>query len=278
MHLRIVHTTGYQYGEPVAASYNEARLTPLTQTGQLVTQTRVDVTPAPWTYGYRDHWGTHVTAFEVLDPHPSLTVVGTSTVHTREDRPVGRGATWDDLDSVADQLSDYLVILERAAPPEDLVALVEPLRAAHATPAAAVKAVCDLIHREVTYRPGTTGVETDAALAWGQRSGVCQDIAHLAVGCLRLLRIPARYVSGYLHPDPDPLIGVPAKGESHAWIEWWDGEWTGFDLTNQLVPGERHVVVATGRNYDDVRPVAGVYIGGGAESQMFVSVEITRLP
>ena len=278
MHLRIVHTTGYDYDEQVAAYYNEARLIPMTQPGQLVTQSRVDVSPKPWTYGYRDHWGTQVTAFEVLDPHGALTVVGTSTVHTRPPETSPGGVTWDALAAAADQWSDYLQILDRARPPEDLLERIVCLRDSAETPAGAAAAVCALIHAEVAYRPGTTGVEADAALAWEQRSGVCQDIAHLAVGCLRALGIPSRYVSGYLHPDLEPAVGLPARGESHAWVEWWDGAWTGYDPTNAVVPGERHVVVATGRNYDDVRPLAGVYTGGGAASRMFVSVEITRLP
>jgi transglutaminase-like putative cysteine protease len=278
MHLRIVHTTGYEYDEPVAASYNEARLTPLTQGGQLVTQSRIDVTPQPWTYGYRDHWGSQVTAFEVLDAHTALTVVGTSIVHTRPAAAEAPGLAWGDLPGVADDHPEFLQILDRARPPQDLLDLILPLRESAATPAEAAKAICALINREVKYRKGTTAVSTKAAMAWEQRSGVCQDMAHLTVGCLRSLGIPARYVSGYLHPDEEPAVGVPATGESHAWVEWWDGAWSGLDPTSCSVPGERYVVVATGRNYDDVRPIGGIYAGGGSGSSMFVSVEITRLP
>lgn len=277
MHLRVVHTTGYTYDEPVVASYNEARLTPLTLRRQLVTQSRVDVTPAPWLYSYRDHWGSEVTAFEVLDAHHALTVVATSIVHTNPPAVPAPGTSWEAVAAAADELSEFLHILDRARPPADLVELIGPFREL-ATPAEAAAAVCDLIQREVAYRAGTTGVGTDAALAWAQRSGVCQDIAHLTVGCLRTLGIPARYVSGYLHPDKEPQIGIPAIGESHAWVEWWDGAWTAFDPTNREVPGERHVMVAAGRNYDDVRPLGGVYAGGGTGSTMFVTVEITRLP
>ena len=278
MHLKIVHTTGFEYDDLVAASYNEARLTPLNDGGQLVTQTRVDVQPKPWTYAYRDHWGTQVTAFEVLDPHRSLTVTGTSTVHTRPATTPNASMTWAELDAGSDRFADYLMLLDRVRPPTDLLDRIARLRVDSARPLEAAYGVCDLIHREVDYLPGATAVHALAAEAWEQRSGVCQDIAHLAIGCLRSLGIPARYVSGYLHPSDEPELGATVEGESHAWIEWWDGEWRSFDPTNQVVPGERHVIVAIGRNYDDVRPLHGVYSGGGDESRMFVRVEVTRLP
>jgi transglutaminase-like putative cysteine protease len=278
MHLKIVHTTRYDYEEQVAASYNEVRLSPLTQDGQLVTQNRVEVTPKPWTYSYRDYWGAQVTAFEVLEPHQALTVTGASIVHTSGAPSRHSTVTWEQLAEAADGLADYLMILDRARLPAELLEIVAGIRADSPTPADAVEAICELIHREVSYRPRTTDVGAGAADAWAARSGVCQDIAHLAIGCLRAMAIPTRYVSGYLHPDAEPELGVPIKGESHAWIEWWSGEWRGYDPTNRVEPGERHVAVAKGRNYDDVRPVAGVYTGGGGASRMSVTVEITRLP
>ncbi|MGN6721403.1 MAG: transglutaminase family protein [Marmoricola sp.] len=277
MQLRIVHTTGYEYDEQVAASYNEARLTPLTQAGQIVTQSRLDITPVPWTQTYRDHWGTQVTAFEVLDAHTSLRVVGTSTVHTEPAAPSIPSLEWSDLDDLVDDFAEYLIVLPRVQPPDDLYERVLMLRDSCATPRDAALAICDFIHHEVEYRPGSTQVQTAASTAWAQRTGVCQDLAHLVIGCLRSLDIPARYVSGYLHPSRDPEVGVPVAGESHAWIEWWDGAWCGFDPTNNEPPCERHVVVATGRNYDDVRPLAGVFSGTGTASRMVVDVQITRL-
>lgn len=277
MQLRIVHTTGYEYDDQVAASYNEARLTPQTQGGQIVTQSRVDVVPKPWMQTYRDHWGTNVTAFEVLDPHTSLRVVGTSTVHTTPTATVSDPLSWEDLDGLVDDFAEYLIVLPRVQPPEDLFEHVLMVRDSCETPREAALAICNFIHDEVEYRAGSTEVHAVAATAWAQRSGVCQDLAHLVIGCLRSLDIPARYISGYLHPVRDPEIGVAVTGESHAWIEWWDGVWRGFDPTNNEPPTERHVVVATGRNYDDVRPLAGVFSGRGAASHMVVDVQITRL-
>lgn len=277
MHLKIVHTTGYEYGTPSTASYNEARLTPQTQSGQLVVQSRIDVTPKPWSYGYRDYWGTQVTAFEVLETHAALKIVGTSIVHTTSEPVSEPTLSWEELSDAAPGFAEYLMFMDRARPPEDLLARVAPLRDSCPTPAAAAQAVFDLIHDNVEYRRGTTEVETIAAEAWAQRSGVCQDIAHLTIGALRALGIPARYVSGYLHPHLEPVVGEPVMGESHAWVQWWAGEWRGWDTTNETAPGERHVVLATGRNYDDVRPLAGIYCGSGQPSRMWVNVEVTRL-
>jgi transglutaminase-like putative cysteine protease len=101
-------------------------------------------------------------------------------------------------------------------------------------------------------------------------------MAHLVIGGLRALRIPVRYVSGYLHPTADPAVGETVQGESHAWVEWWDDGWHGFDPTNDLEPGERWVVVATGRDYLDVKPLSGIFSGAGTSS-MFVQVDVTRL-
>ena len=92
-------------------------------------------------------------------------------------------------------------------------------------------------------------MHTPAADAWEVRSGVCQDFAHLATGALRAIGIPARYVSGYLHPKRDAEIGEKVRGESHAWVEWWTGDWFGFDPTNDREVGDHHVVVGRGREY-----------------------------
>jgi len=123
--------------------------------------------------------------------------------------------------------------------------------------------------------PGSTTVYTTAREAWEKKKGVCQDITHLAIGALRSIGLPARYVSGYLHPKPDAAIGETIAGESHAWVEWFCGDWQGFDPTNLIDIGDRHVAVGRGRDYNDVPPLRGVYAGPYA-SKLFVTVEITR--
>jgi transglutaminase-like putative cysteine protease len=132
------------------------------------------------------------------------------------------------------------------------------------------------VRSTVEYEPGSTGVRTSAQEAWSLRKGVCQDIAHLSVGMLRSVGIPARYVSGYLYPKADAEVGQAVAGQSHAWIEWWAGEWTAFDPTNGSLAGPRHVLVARGRDYADVTPLKGVY-HGAPSTGLGVTVEITRL-
>lgn len=278
MQLKVVHTTGFSYEGGAAASYNEARLTPQTHGGQIVVHARLDVHPAPWTWSYRDYWGTHVTAFEVLDPHDSLTVSATSTVHTEPHGTTAPRLSWDELRSsaVADRFTEFLGIDDRVAAPADLAEMYTEIAAHCADPDKAARSICSLIHDEVDYVVGSTDVSGRAADSWARQAGVCQDMAHLVIGGLRQVGIPARYVSGYLHPGKDPEVGETVSGESHAWVEWWDGGWHGFDPTNDTAQNERHVVVAVGRDYADVRPLSGIFTGAGASS-MFVDVQVTRL-
>ena len=120
-------------------------------------------------------------------------------------------------------------------------------------------------------------MRTSAREAWEQRKGVCQDLAHLTAGMLRSLGIPARYVSGYLLPDAaTPRSGGTVEGQSHAWVEWWLGAGSGWDPTNGIPVGSRHVLVARGRDYDDVPPLKGVY-QGASSAMLGVGVELTRL-
>ena len=277
MQLRIVHTTGFEYDGGATASFNEARLTPLTVGGQIVVHTRLDVHPAPWTWTYRDYWGSQVTAFEVLDPHDELTVTATATVHTHRRAATPELLSWEEIrrDRVADQFTEYLQVDDRVRPPDDLAALCAEIGRSTPTPHDAARAICALVHEEVDYVVGSTHVSGHAADSWDARAGVCQDMAHLVLGGLRQLGIPARYVSGYLHPTTEPVVGETVRGESHAWVEWWDGDWHGYDPTNDAEASDRHVVVATGRDYGDVRPLSGIYTGAGTSS-MFVDVQVTR--
>lgn len=277
MQLRIKHTTGYHYEKGAMASFNEARMTPMTTSEQYVLRSRLEITPSPWSYEYRDYWGTTVTSFEVHDPHADLTVVATSIVDTQDVPPKPHAAAWDDLTAdVRDEWCEYLVLSDWVAPSPDLHALLEPLRAGAERPGDYAEAVMRLLHDSIAYVPGSTEVTTTAADAWDAKTGVCQDFAHLSLGALRDAGIPARYVSGYLHPSPDPAVGETVAGESHAWIEWWDGEWVGWDPTNAIAPGPRHVVVAKGRDYADSPPLRGIFSTAGG-SELFVGVEITRL-
>lgn len=278
MQLRISHTTGYEYDGKAITSYNEARLTPQTSPEQIVVHTRLDISPTPWTFTFRDYFGTQVTSFEVLDPHDALTVSAHATVHTNRAPLAAPTLVWDDLGrpDVAEVHTEFLMLPDLVVPTDDFAAKVETIRADASTPGDAATAVCRLVHDEVEYIPGATQVHSRAAEAWEKRGGVCQDMAHLAIGGLRSLGIPARYVSGYFHPQADPEIGATVQGESHAWVEWWDAGWHAFDITNDQPISDRHVVIAAGRDYGDVKPLSGIF-SGTRTSRMFVNVEVTRL-
>jgi len=276
--LGIVHSTGFHYRGPVLASYNEARMTPMTTPLQTTLDARIEVTPTASTFRYWDYWGTHVTAFEVLVPHDRLTVTARSIVETsRADGPQESRASWTDLatDSCRDRHAELLVTTGRTEPGEEAVALAREVVSGLA-PAEAGRAVAEWLPAVMDYVPGATGVHTSAAQAWDVRKGVCQDFAHVAVGILRRLGMPARYVSGYLRPRADAEVGEKVRGESHAWLEWWSGSWQAWDPTNGRPAGADHVLVARGRDYDDVPPLKGIYSGAGA-GELFVTVELTRL-
>lgn len=272
--MRIRHATGYRYQGEVKSSYNEARVTPLSTDRQLALEAAVEVTPATRTYRYWDYWGTLVDAFDLDQPHTELSVVGTSVVETSPPAEPFTTAGWDDLmsDAVRDRYAELL------APTSLVPAMADVWAAAdHGRPVAeAVEAASAWVHETLVYGKGTTNVSTTAVDALRIGSGVCQDFAHLTLAVLRGMGIPARYVSGYLHPSNDPGIGTPASGESHAWVEAWTGDWWGFDPTHLGRVGERHVAVGRGRDYSDVSPLKGVYSGAPAEA-LTVSVEITRL-
>jgi transglutaminase-like putative cysteine protease len=275
--LRIVHRTGYHYDGTVAASYNEARMSPLTTPAQTALAARIEVFPVTWTYGYTDYFGTHVNAFDVLVPHDDLMVVSRSTVEVYDVPQPSAGAGWDILRDavVCDARTEDLAQTGCTTPPDEVVVLAREV-AGDLAPDDAARAVCERLRSMVDYVPGATGVNTGADEVWRARKGVCQDFAHLSLGALRSLGIPARYISGYLDPQPDAAVGQTVPGESHAWIEWWAGDWVGFDPTSLSPVRSDHIMVARGRDYADVPPLKGVY-AGPPDSRLFVSVEVTRL-
>jgi transglutaminase-like putative cysteine protease len=178
-------------------------------------------------------------------------------------------------DSTVDAWLEYLTPTELTTVDGELAQTAASV-VGGAPPAQAAHEIAEWVRANVEYVPGSTGVRTSAQEAWAQREGVCQDIAQLTAGLLRCVGIPARYVSGYLYPRSDAGVGETVAGQSHAWVEWWTGEWSGFDPTNGSPAGERHVLVARGRDYADVTPLKGVYHGAPA-TDLGVTVELTRL-
>ena len=276
--MRVVHTTGFGYTGAVAASYNEARMLPQTSASQFVLEARLDIDPHATVVTYNDYWGTKVSAFEILAAHQRLTLVATSVVEVQDCPCPGEGIDWAEISALSRRrvaIMEQLEQADRTRPVPEVVELAHDL-AADQPPAVAAERICREVGDRIHYVRGATSVFTSAADAWRAGAGVCQDIAHISIGALRSVGIPARYVSGYLHPSTAPEIGKPVTGESHAWVEWFAGEWTGFDPTNHGRTDGRHIVVGRGRDYDDVPPLRGVYAGPGNADE-FVSVEVTRL-
>ena len=276
--LLIVHRTVLTYPDTVTTSYNEVRMQPNDEPGQAVLSARLEIDPFEGVLSYVDYFGTRVAAFDVLAAHRSLAITARSLVEVRP-RPIEhRQISWEELAAETERsihTVEQLGQTARTAPHPEVVQLAREIAASHDEPGPAAHAIAIAIGDAVEYMTGVTGVHSTAAESWPERKGVCQDIAHITLGALRSVGIPARYVSGYLHPDPDAQVGAPVTGESHAWIEWFAGDWQGFDPTNNVEISDRHVLVGRGRDYNDVPPLRGVF-AGPYKSALHVTVTITR--
>jgi transglutaminase-like putative cysteine protease len=274
--LEIHHRTAYRYAGEVVSNYNEARLTPTTGPRQHVLSTSLEVNPRVTPFRYIDAFGTTVHAFDLHQPHDHLTVIGHSVTETSAPLPLSNRIGWDELtsDRIADRYYDYLA-LTPLADVDDMMQhpIIEGGKLADPTDAA--KFVFEYVRNQLTYMPGATEVSTPASHAFNAGRGVCQDFVHVSLSLLRSLGIPARYVSGYVHNQPDAVLGQAVRGESHAWVDAWTGDWWGFDPTSGTAVGERHVVVAVGRDYRDVTPIKGVYAGAALDA-LEVGVELVR--
>ncbi|WP_210579862.1 transglutaminase family protein [Streptomyces sp. GESEQ-4] len=275
--LRIKHITKVSYAQPAASSHNEVRMTPLTLPGQTTLDARVSIAPATATWSYWDYWGTQVTGFDLMDPHADVTITASSLVETAPADPLPEAPDWTEIAArtANSRLLEFANATSRTTVPAELVERAREVSAG-LDPHGTAIAVSGLVADHVSYIPGATGVTTSAAEAWEQGAGVCQDIAHVTIALLRALGLPTRYVSGYLHPEREAELHRPVEGQSHAWVEYWAGDWCGYDPTNRTRPDESHVVVGRGRDYDDVTPHKGIYRGvaGGPPE---VTVEFTRV-
>jgi transglutaminase-like putative cysteine protease len=277
--IGIRHVTTHDYERPVTSSYNEARITPISNDRQLALESTVDVSPPASVYRYWDWWGTLVHSFDLQVAHDQLVITGSSVVETSEpvDAPAQR-VTWDDLadPGLRDRFAE-LLSSSRYVPLDDadVLATVAGLDPG-LDPLEVCEAVIGVVRARLRYERGTTTVSTDAADALRLGGGVCQDFSHVALALLRARGIPARYVSGYLHPSSGASPGQVVAGQSHAWVEAWVGEWMPFDPTNGGPVGERHVVVGRARDYADLAPLNGIFHGGPAKA-LAVSVELTRM-
>ncbi len=289
----MAHTTAYRYEEDVSSSYGQFHLQPRDLPGQTCQRSEVTIDPVPDDYRERnDFFGNRMAYFEIDSPHRSLSVSTTSWVE------VASGARRDAVAAVAAMGTSWEQARPvTAGPPGDLEGqqflLDSPLVVASPELAAygaasftagrpVIEALTELterVHDDFAYRPGATHVATTAAEVLVQREGVCQDFAHLAIGCLRSLGLAARYVSGYLETDPPPgrprLAGADV---SHAWASALvpGMGWVDIDPTNRHLVNERYVVTAWGRDYTDVPPLIGVIFTEGNKHDLEVLVDVVR--
>ena len=271
--LKVEHTTTYWYASPAHSSYNEVRLIPMSTARQTTMESSITTTPGSSPHRYKDYWGTTVVAFDIPGQHQELTVRSSAIVETKPPA-IPTPAPWSVIHSDADSHIEFLTPSRYTTIPPGVAGIIHELRTEN--PIATVEKVAAWVNESLRYVPGITGVSSTAGEAWETGSGVCQDFAHLTLSVLRSLGIPARYVSGYLHSDSSEEGSTDAIGESHAWVEAWTGAWWGIDPTNLTATGLRHVLVARGRDYDDVPPVKGIY-AGTADGAMDVEVRVSRI-
>ena len=275
---RIVHHTTMRYDGDVTASHNELRMTPVNESGQVTLEARIRVRPLTWSHVYEDIWGTQVMAMEAQTPHDVLEIEATSMVERSVVPDETEEAGWEDVRSerTQDRLSEFIAQTARTAPPEDVVELAARC-ADEPTPRAAGLALAERVRQVLVYEPGITGWQSTAAEVWTHGHGVCQDFAHLTLGGLRSLGIPARYVSGYVTAGTEQIPrGESVRAENHAWLELWDGDWHPVDPTNPGPVGLEHVVIGRGRDYDDVSPFRGMFVGPGL-TDLDLEITYTRL-
>ena len=241
-------------------------------------ESEVEVSPSTAVYRYWDWWGTLVHSFDLHEPHDELVITGTSIVETSSHPdPPAAPASWDEITG-AEVRDRYSELLSPSRYVPLAYGVLDAARTLDPTldPLDTCAAVIELVRERMRYERGTTTVSTTAVDALEIGSGGCQDFTHVALGLLRARGIPARYVSGYLHPASRAEPGEVLAGQSHAWVEAWVGEWMPFDATNGSPVGERHVVVGRARDYSDLAPLNGIFHGGPAKA-LGVSVELTRL-
>lgn len=292
MIYKIRHVTEYKYNSPVSLCYNLAHLVPRHTDNQRCQSTLVHITPKP-TYGQKrlDYFGNSTYYFSLEEPHKSLTIDVTSEISTDPifssmnlDMGVSCGDAKHLLKTATDpdviQAREFVMDSPMIKRSEELRAYAADLFDDNRPLLSAAMALTSKIFSEFKYDPESTTVATPLNEAFELKHGVCQDFAHVAIGCLRSLGFAARYISGYLETLPPPgqvkLIGADA---SHAWFAVYSpGEgWFEFDPTNDNMPGEQHITAAWGRDYSDVTPLQGVIFEGGGSQILSVSVDVQRV-
>lgn len=281
MHYAIQHITRYNYGSPIVENVMEVRLQPRSDELQQCLSFHLYLRPTASVHPFRDHLGNWVHFYDIAAAHRELTITANSVVHVLPQPALPDALSlesWDAVDELAHASTQW-----------------EWMQASHYTPATsalldlatefgvdrtldpltALRRITALLHDKFSYDTESTVVDSSIDEALASRSGVCQDFTHIMLALTRhVLKVPCRYVSGYLfHRDNDRS----EDDATHAWAEVLLPElgWVGFDPTNDLITGERHIRVALGRDYNDVPPTHGIF-RGVSSSELAVTVKIRK--
>jgi transglutaminase-like putative cysteine protease len=312
MRYAITHSTTYTYGENVSPCHNQVHLAPRRTSSQECEYHQMVVQPPPSDRDTRiDYFGNQVDYFTILEPHSRLTIDSTSRVAVtpRAMPDLSATAPWETIAQRLKQertrpildASQFTYASSRVPLLRDDLNAKRPVESdadqdtGNVIPeferyaqesfepgVAIAEGALDLtrrIHADFTFDSKATTLSTPVEVAFARRHGVCQDFAHIQIACLRSLGLAARYVSGYLRTIPPkgqpPLVGADA---SHAWVSVFCGDlgWVDYDPTNDVMPSDSHITLVWGRDYDDVCPIQGVFLGGG-KHHMATSVEVKTL-
>ncbi len=287
---QVRHRTEYNYEKPVTGSYGRTHLTPRDLPSQTCSASELEVSPTPNIISeHVDHFGNVSHYVEVHSPHQELVITATNTVTVRRIIPdLGLLDRWTVAEAVAalgelpDRVDAAAFTLPSRKVPRSLSvsAYAEETLSPDRPLGAALLLLVHTIYSDFKYKSGVTSVNTTLDDLLRKRVGVCQDFAHLMIGCLRSVGLPARYVSGYLETQPPPgkprLQGADA---SHAWVSVLtpDLGWIDLDPTNNKQPDSRFIIAAWGRDFSDVTPMKGVIFTQGKSSTLDVGVDVTRL-
>jgi transglutaminase-like putative cysteine protease len=307
MKYRTQHTTVYSYSQTVVLSQNEARLQPRNFWRQDCGSSRLEISPAPMDFQERtDFFGNRVIYFAIQEPHCRLTVTSHSEVsvspkpeqsepahclsweqvrHLLKEAPLQLQSQAHNSEQNQEQAAEimearlYMLDSPMITASDGLYKYAEPSFLPNCPLMEVVQDLMQRIYHDFTYDPVFTTIATPLSEVLHHRRGVCQDFAHLAIGCLRSFGIAARYISGYIETQPEAgrqrLEGADA---SHAWFAVYipGNGWLEFDPTNNKQPEEQHITLAWGRDFSDVTPLKGIAFGGGQHT-LSVSVDVSRL-
>lgn len=273
----IKHLTKYTYTDFVIDGANQIMLYPIENEFQNVSSHNITISSNPKIETYQDAFGNTVGTFMVIEPHNFLSIASEVEIETTErgypEDAVSVKEQWDELKSIAShtEFFDFLRFKTFDGTPE-ILDMIRSKNRNELTPFQMVLEFSSYINTNFKYIQGITAVDSKLDLVWKLKAGVCQDFTNILLQMVRMLGIPARYVSGYICPSDENTRG---EGATHAWIEVYIPfyGWLGIDPTNNTIANQYHVKLASGRDYHDCAPVKGVY-KGNAKDDLYVKVKV----